>query len=373
MNKETFLSYINKYIYLLHLYLNKKKDESFLIDDNLATFILKMGEHHSLKAITYKAIKETEVSVDKEIYKQLEKAYLYNVRKTILFDQDNASLYKYMNDKHISFLPLKGLVIRNYYPDKYDREYADFDILFDDNYKNDIKAFFDSKGYECKAFDNSNHDVYLKKPFYNYEMHRDLFAERSDVLTFRKYYLGILDRSPVKEGYEHYLSNEDFYIYFSCHSYKHYQNAGCGIRTLIDYYLFLKNNKLDFDYINNELEKLGLLEFSKEINELSIKLFDNEELTTKEKDILLYISSSGTYGTITHSVSHSLEKQSKFKYIFSRAFPPMKVYKIRYPRLYKTKILIPLAWFLRICDAVFIDHKRINAEVTAVRKHKKDK
>ena len=370
MEQQEFINNVHNFIKLVALYLNDKKAKNIHISSSELSFYFKFAKVHSLRAILYKAVKETECKIDRDQLSKLEEYYLFNVRKSLLFEKDKESLYQFMNDNKIDFLPLKGLVINKYYPDPFIREYADYDILFEGK-DHLIKQFFADHGYEVKMFEKSNHDVYVKEPFYNFEMHRGLIGKREDLTQFIDYYKNYMKKAPVKTGYEHELRLEDFYIYFTTHTYKHYIGGGCGVRTLIDYYVFLRSVDLDFEYINEELDKLGLREFSDKFKTLSKKLFDDEILNEEEEEMLLYIASSGTYGTTEHHVAKVLERKSKFRYILSRIFPPMEVYRIRYPFLYKTKILIPLAWLLRLLQSVTIDRKKSSTELKAVRKVKK--
>ena len=373
MDKTLFKSYILDYMDLLSAYFDKRPPREVRIDNEKLSFYIKLSKFHSLSALLYKAIKETEVFVDESLLKQLEESYYANVRKCLLFDNERKELYKYLNDNKIDYLPLKGIIIKEYYPDPSTREFADNDILFDDKGKTIVRDFFKSRGYEIKQFNKSNHDVYLKKPFFNFEMHRVLFEKADWNKTVLSYYDNLLSQSPIKEGYEHELKLEDFYLYFTMHSYKHYQGSGCGLRTLVDYYLFLKGTNLDFAYINKELESLGFLDFSLDIIELVKGLFGSHHLTDKQEELLLYIASSGTYGTIDHSVSKGVKKKGKLGYIMSRVFPPISAYKILYPWAYKHHILIPIAWFLRLCRGLFKQHGKTKNELKSINKHKKDK
>ena len=371
MNKDSFNSYLFKYLRLLSSYLNKKVLNED-IDDNTLSFFIKLSKRHSLTALLYKAIVETQSQCNKEQLKKLEEYYYANLRKHALFEQERNELYKYLTDNKIDYLPLKGLIIKDYYLDPFTREFADNDILFSDK-DNLIKQFFVNKDYEIEVYRKGNHDVYLKKPFYNFEMHRALFSENEDYPSFVNYFADYFKKASKKKGREYYLSNEDFYIYFTAHSYKHYQGGGCGIRTLVDYYQYLKNTKLDYKYINKELEKLDLLEFSNNFSSLALKVFDGKELNEDEKEILLYIASSGTYGTLENTVTKGVKKKGKFGYFMSRIFPPYSFYKSAYPWAYKVPILIPIAWFMRLCRVLFKNPKKATTELKMIATSKEEK
>ena len=370
--KELFKKNVHDYISLVASYLNKKTSSDFHLDDDNFKFFLKLSKNHSLTALLYKAIKDTKVEIDSEKLKGLEEYYLSVIRRGVLFEKERKELYEYLNSNQIDFLPLKGLILKEYYLDSYTREFADNDILFDNSNSDKIKKYFTSKGYLVELYKKSNHDVYQKKPFFNFEMHRDLFQENEDYPKYISYFKNYLKESSVKEGYEHVLSKENFYIYFTAHSYKHFHLSGCGIRTLIDYYLYLKNNDLDFNYINEELNKLDLLDFSNNISKLSLKLFDNELLNEEEEETLLFIASSGTYGTLKNRVNKGVKEKGKFGYFISRVFPPYSFYKTAYPWAYKTIILIPVAWTCRLFRVIFKNPKRASTELKMISKTKKE-
>ena len=373
MEKEIFLNNVKKYIAVIALYLNKKEDPNFIINQEELSFFIKLSKHHSLTALLYQALINVKVNVDKETLNKLEQYYLANLRKSILFDKERDELFNYLKNKQIAYLPLKGIIIKNYYLDPYTREFADNDILFEDKGSALIRDFFKERKYEVEVYKKSNHDVYIKKPFFNFEMHRALFFPNEDNAKNVKYFKDYLINSPKKDEYEHYLNNEDFYIYFLAHSYKHYHVSGCGIRTLIDIYLYLKNNDLDFAYINNELIKLDLLDFSNDIKSLSFKLFDNQELDEKEIEMLLFISSSGTYGTLAHSVDKGVKEKGKFGYMMKRIFPPYSFYKHAYPWAYYSFVLIPVAWLCRFFRILFKNPKKATSELKMIKNHKDDK
>lgn len=376
MDKELYLKNLKDYLHLISLYLNKKEEPSFKIDESNFPFFLKLSKHHSLTALFYKVVKDTKVDIKEEYLKVLEPYYFANVQKHVLFAKERKDLIDYLYLNGITYLQLKGLVFKDYYPDPYTREFADNDIYFEGN-DEVVKKFFTDRGYEVEIFRKSNHDVYLKKPCLNFEMHRALFGETGDNDKFIEYF------AKPKAGFLGHDCNErvyrpnDFYVYFTAHSYKHFHIAGCGLRTLVDYYIFLKKNKendsLDFKYINKELNKIDLVDFSNQISTLSLKVFDEQELDEQELETLLFIASSGTYGTLENRVNKGVKEKGKVRYFFSRIFPPYRFYKGAYPWAYKVPILIPIAWLCRFFKILFKNPKRATSELKMISKSKEEK
>ena len=98
----------------------------------------------------------------------------------------------------------------------------------------------------------------------NIEMHHCMIGENS---LLDAYYEDIWKRARQEEGKSHIyrLSWEDFYIFMIAHMAKHFQGGGCGIRSIVDMWLFSDRMKesLDWDYVRKELEKIELAQFER--------------------------------------------------------------------------------------------------------------
>jgi hypothetical protein len=84
----------------------------------------------------------------------------------------------------------------------------------------------------------------------------------------------------VKDGYSYFyeMSPEIFYMSILGHSAYHFaESAGVGIRHLADVYLFRKAHALNEEYLNNELEKCGLLQFKVQFEKLADYFFEAGE------------------------------------------------------------------------------------------------
>lgn len=293
-------------IYLISCILNKKEPDQKYLNKMEMDNIYKISCLHNLTAITYKSIslfgnqKNLEDNIRKKWKEKTEKA----VRKNILLDIEREDLFNFCEKNKIWYLPLKGVILKNYYPQDGMRQMADNDILFDRTYQREIYHWFTYRGYEAK-YEVGNHDCYYKEPIYNFEMHISLFGNTHNPIWV-EYYKDIekrLCRDNVKK-YLYHFSREDFYIYIMCHAYKHYDASGTGLRTLLDFYMYLKKEEsnLDWIYIKNETKKLEIEEFEEKSRILCKKLFGNEEnlqarLTEEEKRLLDRFVLSGTYGT----------------------------------------------------------------------------
>ena len=371
------LNILIKLFPVLENYIQKRKNPCSFSEEELKE-ILSLSKSNNILIVSYLALKNDDVVFPDQVEKNLNLYYTQNFRKTALFEEERKVLYKYMNERQISFLPLKGILINTLYPDYGTREFADNDILFDQKHKKEIKEFFVNRGYEVESYGKYVHDTYLKKPVYNFEMHRILFQDTSRNKTmkvFENYYKDFLEHALVKDGYERKVSDEDFFLYFLCHFYKHYSNGGAGIRTLLDIRIYLiRHPDMDRNYLNQEYKKLNIQSFVDSILSLIDHLFLGKELSKEEKDILVSMVDSGTDGNIETNVKNNMKKKTKTQYILSRIFPPLSFYKSTYPIAYYSIIGIPFVFLYRLIRGVTVSRSHTKKELKTLNdKESKDK
>lgn len=268
------------------------------------------------------------------------------MKRNALFEASLQEVTRRLQEAGIAYVPLKGILLKKYYPLDFMREMADHDVLIEESRAEDVRKIMEDLGFKTKQFGVGFHDVYYKKPILNYEMHRALFANPNSRVG--AYYQGMKDLSKP----------EDLYLYLIAHEHKHYVSGGTGLRSLLDVYLFLKKESLDWEYVDQEAEKIGIREFEEKNRLLAISLF-GKGIVTDEK-MLSYILSSNAYGILQHKVDNRIEKSrgNKSRYLLRRLSVPVRksdpryqVFALYYPLFYKYKILLPLLPFYRVFKA----------------------
>lgn len=357
-------------LYLAGCTVNEEVPEKERIEKMELEKVYSLAMRHMLGAVVASAI-EKSGHKDQKTREMIARAQIKNV----LFDKEWKTIKEKLENEGIWYLPVKGVIIKNLYPDYGIREFADHDILFDAKKAEKVKEIMESLGYTTKSFAAGNHDVYQKKPCLNFEMHTALFSKAFNE-TIYEYYEDIEERLQGA-GYEKHLTPEDFYIYITAHEYKHFSKGGTGLRSLLDIYLYLKKQKLDMEYVYKELDKLGIKEFEEKNRNLAQHLFGKDELNEEETEMLNYIISSGVYGNLFNFVQNEIKRKkiSRLKYALERLSVPVSkkdkrypVFAGRYPLFYKYKILLPFLPLYRI----YISKKsgRFNSELQAIKKAK---
>lgn len=361
-------------LYLFSCAINKKVPEKQKTASMDLESIYQSCCRHKIITSVFTAIEPVcDVFPAKELLSKWKEAKNMAIRKNILLDTALDELSLFMEKNHIWFLPLKGSIIKDLYPEYGMREMSDNDVLFDATYRANVKEWFLNHGYSIEIYGEGNHDVYYKAPVLNFEMHTELFSKSYNAEVY-DYYLNLSDRliPDDKMEYGYKFTDEDFYIYMTVHEYKHFSKGGTGVRSLADRYVFVtsKGNCLDMRYIKKELTKLGIDTFEEKIKSLSEKVFsdpdgfDYENLSKEETDLLEYYLSSGAYGTTVHVISNELKRRAKndkilihirLKYIMSRAFPSADYIKkwcnACCPFLSKRTCFLPIAYIYRLVHA----------------------
>ena len=362
--------------------------------------VMKEAARHSMHSVTYLGIKkyvdstQNDVSlIDADLLAKWKNGHAWIVKKAILFTLEREKLLSFFEQNGIWYLPLKGVILQNFYPQLGMRQMADNDILFDASYRGELKKYMLENGYRGGEFvgrtDAGCHDTYLKEPFYNFEMHYSLHPATEKDVSLRNYYddLGQRMIKDSDNAYGYHMSDEDFYIYVITHAYRHYSHAGNGVRIFMDAYVYLsrKQSELDFAYIEREMSSLGLADFEKMIRTLAFKLFSDPnpknlmKFTAEEANFLSFHIDSGVYGTTGNAMRIKLDELSgggkitprvKLKYFIRRLIPGNDCYMLRYPLAYRYKILIPLAIVARILEAIFTKPRVLLKEIRALRREK---
>ena len=362
---------------------NIKPEPSYLCESDLSKLIGLCDKHKITALVNMSVSKADDDVVSPEIKQAFNKEYLKAVRVNIMFDSESDRIFRLFEENHICYLPLKGCILKDYYPEAFFRQMGDIDVLILPQDSGKVKKLMTESGYECKTFGISRHDEYFKKPFYTYEIHRSLFHESNDVWS--KYYNNIFDWliKETADSYEYRFSKEDFYIYFFLHGFNHYRSAGIGIRFLVDIYQYCTKEELDYDYIAKELNKLGVEKEEYIIRELAFSLFRPEnnleynDLKEELKPVLLRIMYSGIYGNQDIMINSRIDKymseksgHNKVGYILSRIFSLSPKYIRKYPGLYKSVIGRPVIVLKRLFDKVIKQKYNVKKEINIIKDYK---
>lgn len=370
MTGEDYRAAIYDVAYLASCAVNNTAPDPVRVQNMDLENLYKAADRHLLTGITAIALESAGIR-DKAFTQARGKA----IRKVAAFDVERAAILRAFEEAGIWYAPMKGCVLKELYPKIGMREMADNDILYDAARTADVREIMEKLGFTTdELFGRGIHDHYFKPPVCNFEMHRTLFGGTDNTLA-AAYYQDVKSRLIRNEGSQYgcHFSDEDFYVYLIAHEYKHYSGGGTGLRSVLDTYVYLKKKGVEPDrtYISGELKKLGIADFEAQNRCLALHLFGGEDLTGQDTELLSYIISSGTYGTLRNRVNNRIKEYGggpvgKMRYVMHRIWLPMDVVHNWYPTFARRPVLLPLLPFYRLFIGVTKRRGRLKGELKAL-------
>ncbi len=312
--------------------------------------LLKISSKHDLSHLLAWALKQNDLLPEESA--PAEKCILKAVYRYEKLRYEYDCICDALEKAEIPFLPLKGSVIRKYYPEPWMRTSCDIDILV---HREDLDRAISylSTNLSYVFNEGGTHDVSLYSPSgIHVELHFDLVEEGQakaaiDVLH------SVWDNASLCENsvYRYEMSDAYFYFYHIAHMAKHFEVGGCGVRPFID--LWILNGVKDFDAKGSEalLTQAGLLKFAIAAQTLSEVWFDGRTPNDVSDQMQNYLLHGGVYGSADNRVAlHQAEKGGRFGYFMSRVFIPYDKLRRYYPVLEKHRWLMPVMqvrrWFM---------------------------
>ncbi len=306
--------------------------------------------------------------------KEFQDDYKLNVLREARFELGGQQVFDALEKAEIPFLPLKGAILKNYYPNPALRTFTDIDIYVGDRLADAEQILF-KLGYEKKTDFETNDISYVKKPSLHIELHRDLFPDDYD---FEGYFDEPFQHTELKDGYKlyHLYKTDDFFIHVLCHLYKHFTYGGCGLRQYLDIYVMTQKMQLNMNYIRSELKSFGMDGFLDTTLKLNRFFFDGEKPDDELIEIAEFVFNNTTFGNADNRLVLDYDKGhgekrtlwGNIKFFTERWGLNYSQMKQRYKILKYLPFLLPFCWVYRLIAALLFRRNVIKASVDDVGK-----
>ena len=316
------------------------------------TLLYKLSDMHDMAHIVYCALEKNGLlPTDKKVADKFKKAKVIALYKSEIISSVLNNIHKTFSQNNIKYVLLKGSVIRDYYPEQWQRTSSDIDIFVDEKDLDKATLLLTDKlGYK-KQQSVSTYDMhFIADSNLPLELHYSLDVSAEDIKRGVK--IGdVFLNGQNQSGSLYKMSDELFYYFQLIHFAKHFRSGGAGIRPLLDLWILDKMGK------NNQqaqkfIEQRGLKEFHIEIKRVIDAWFNDKEPSEFTQNLSRFIMASGTHGNIYYQRQISMiSSKNKFAYYFKRIYMPYKQLVFKYPNLKKNKMLYPIYLIKRIIDA----------------------
>ncbi|MBQ8427024.1 MAG: nucleotidyltransferase family protein [Clostridia bacterium] len=348
---------------------DKLSDETLggVREEQLNSLFVLSKKHDCAHLVTYALFENGLLSKDHPSYQKL----VYEQSLAVFrYENINYELNQVCEflDKHcVVHIPLKGSVIRSFYPQPWMRTSCDIDILIKSEERERVVQLLTDE-YGCKLDSVFDYEISLYTPRnVHLEIHLNLVAERQDKII-DDVLSGIWESSTVRDGYSYSMEISDamFYFYHVAHLSKHFCASGCGVRPFIDLWLLNNVKEYDQDKRDELLERGKLAKFDQGAKKVVAVWLDGEKHDEISKEIEDYVLQAGVYGIKENWKYYYQNKNGgKLRYALSRIFLSFKELCKYYPSLEKHKWLYPFyqvrRWFkILFCGGVKRSVKELN-------------
>ncbi|MBR3611451.1 MAG: nucleotidyltransferase family protein [Oscillospiraceae bacterium] len=342
--------------------------EGFSIDEAYG-FIVK----HKIMMLAYDGAVRCGIPKENPTMQKLFQSYIQGLLYSEKQMKAVSEIYSAFDENGIDYLPLKGCNMKYLYPKPELRLMGDADILIKEEQYIKIKKVLSELGYSDLGI-ISNHYVW-DSPELHIEAHISPMPASNQ--KFYDYYGKGWAKAHKSEGCRYIYSKEDSFIFLFIHFARHYLDGGIGIRHAADIFVYMNNFcDMDYSYIEEEMEKLGILKFYKNVLTVLDYWFKNGNVTDSAKIVSDFIMESGNWGSFEssalatgHNSFLAEEKVSgtKGKNFFNEVFPNKKIMTQRYSWVDNKTLLMPAAWVARWVDAIIFRRKNIKIKVKKIK------
>ena len=344
--------------------------------------LINLSRKHKIEGLIYSALNKSRLleNIDEDKVKDLKKEVFFTGVTQISNMSKLEKVFNEFSKENVPVIVLKGLVVREYYPQPEQRSMSDADIFVKAKDLNKSKKILIDLGYTEIDAEASHHIKYIKSGYPMIELHwhvmkRDGFSDELDLFED-----DIWDRTievKVKGAKVLSLGYEDLALHLCMHMAAHLAASGFGVRQIADLVLLVekKGHLIDWTLFINKAEEFGFKKFiiimfkicnilfSMDIpKEMAVYKIDDEEMF---ESLISTIFDGGVYGK--KDMASNFANQVAFNYkgkdsnatigairrYFRFIFPSIETMSDKYSYARKIRILTPIAWIHHLFSGIF--------------------
>ena len=344
--------------------------------------LMNLSRKHKIEGLIYSALNKSRLleNIDEDKVKDLKKEVFFTGVTQISNMSKLEKVFNEFSKENVPVIVLKGLVVREYYPQPEQRSMSDADIFVKAKDLNKSKKILRALGYTEVDAEASHHIKDIKSGYPMSEVHwhvmkRAGFSDELDLFED-----DIWDRTievNVKGAKVLSLGYEDLALHLCMHMAAHLAASGFGVRQIADLVLLVekKGHLIDWTLFINKAEEFGFKKFiiimfkicnilfSMDIpKEMAVYKIDDEEMF---ESLISTIFDGGVYGK--KDMASNFANQVAFNYkgkdsnatigairrYFRFIFPSIETMSDKYSYARKIRILTPIAWIHHLFSGIF--------------------
>lgn len=325
--------------------------------------IYEISCRHDVENITFLSIDKLDDRIEDGLYRVWQEAYYKRINHCAVQTIALEELIEAFTSKGIDCMPLKGSIVRNYYPEPDLRCMSDIDFLVKEQNRQVVRDIMHSLGYEDDILDDGNVDAFKRGNLVYIEVHYD-FSDQ-----YHAYHeLFTIDWNklqPTKTEHLYEMDFEDLYFFNVGHYAKNMHNKGMGLRGVVDGYVLW--NKLSTEQqqrIFDRFAQTELDDFHNKLLKIADIWFEDAKDDGKLDAVQEYLMSRLTYGDEKTlrvlQTMYSEQTSSNTGYIWNKIFPSVEYLYRRFNIKHRCFLLLPFLWIARIFSQLFGSKEKWN-------------
>lgn len=336
------------------------------LDAELLQKLYALSKAHDLSHLVGKALRHAGLLDAGETAKSFTKQQMLAIYRFERLNYEYLRICALFDREKIAYMPLKGAVLRKFYPEPWMRTSCDIDILVKEEQLTRALDVLSSELHYKTEGGKTFHDVHVfSESGVHLELHYNIKEdlEPMDAVLSRVWeYAYPTEQSPCR--YEQTI--EYLLFHLIAHAAYHFINGGCGIRFVLDLWLLKKQSAYNENLLSELLSAAELQTFARELFALADVWFEGRAHSDLTLEMEAYILGAGLYGTVENSVAMGQSGDSKggrVGYLMRQVFMPYKNLKGRFPVLEKWPVLFPVFTVYRWFRIAFGKHRTIAVQV----------
>lgn len=357
----------NKLLPIIRSAFDISSEQPELSQSDLNT-LLQFGTRQSILPIIWRGMKR--FNYPAECMLQFENARMNDIRNFVVRQFDSENIFKVLESAGISYIPLKGAVIKELYPEPWMRTSCDIDILV---HEEDLDKAVSSiaNGTDFSAGKRGYHDISMLNSRVHLELH---FSIKETIESIDQMLGKAWDYAERKGSSCCFVFTPEFQIFHVlAHMSYHLRRGGLGMRPFLDLWLLKEKTHYNESELQTLCEKCGIWPFYKKSCELLNSWMANDKYTPESEALEQYCLMGGVYGNSEIASAAVLRENTGIRYYFRRLFIKKEALQELYPRLRDKPLLLPYyeikRWF-RLLNKT--KRKRIFGELKGVHTINKD-
>ena len=343
----------NILIEILYSAVNEVDDNDSIkqkITPDILISIYRLAKIHDLAHVVSNFVYRNKIELGKELQIRLQREEIMSVYRHEQMKYAFEEICSVFDETGIIYIPLKGAVLRPYYPYESMRTSCDIDILIREDDLETAISSLETKGYSCGT--RKFHDVSLYSPN---KIHLELhFNIQENIDNLDAVLKDAWDYAVSMSSAEYAFSKEFFAFHMFAHIAYHFISGGCGIRSLLDIWVMEHRMGISYSCAKKLLTKAGIYKFASEMSKLAEQCFTYNDRDAFSDTVLKYIFEGGVYGSVENHVAvDKFKNKGSVAYALKRLFLPYKLMIKLYPFLQKAPYLLPIYWVVRWIKAIF--------------------